>query len=98
MIKIIASINLSDGRTKSCTFQSKENKPVLIRDLDRIRRFAEKSLINNLSITLRLRITYENSKRKNPMISSIYKKAIISHMNKIDSTLYNIIETINKNI
>ena len=98
MIKLIASIYLYDGSTKSCTFQSKENKSVLIKDLDRIRRFAEKSLDNNLSITLRLRITYENNKRKNPMISNISKKAIISHRNKLDSTLYNVIETINKNI
>lgn len=97
MIKIIARIPDELARTKTCSFQSKENKHINAEDLKRINSFVIDALNNGKVPQISWKVTYDNINRHNIISGVSSKFNVISHQ-KWERLFGSLIDSVNRNI
>lgn len=98
LIKVTASYN-RNGKKKTCSYTSKENKRITIYDLERIFYFSEDALKNyGEQVNINYSVKYDNKEGYNTYISRMSSKVVIISLNKLHIVIESIIKQINLSI
>lgn len=97
MIKIVASIELENGKKKTCSFQSKENRPITLVDLDKVWKFINEALNNGYRPNVNWKITYDQS-ITHSMVAGMSSKFLVISQDRGMNLLMSMISSINNNL
>ena len=97
MIKVVASIELDNGRKKTCSFQTKENRQICLEDLSKVCKFIDESLLNGYKPYIFWKITYDQ-RNVHLVVSSMSSNFIIISHDRAIRLLNNMISSINNNL
>ena len=97
MIKVVASLDYEIDKKKTCSFQTKENRPITFEDLNRVWKFINEALLNGYRPQVSWKITYDQ-RVTHSIVAGMSSKFVIISQDRGLRLINHMIDSINNNL